>query len=65
MILNLVKEGQVMSVGTGPLSPILQVNGEVVEEDQARYSFVIMYAEEDIFCTLDEIFPRTGEICTL
>ena len=65
LILDLVKEGKVMSVGTGPLSPILQVDGEAVEEDQAKYSFESMYAEEDILYTLDEIFPKSEVICTL
>ena len=46
-------------VGTGILSPILQVDGEVVVENQAKYSFMSMYAEEDILDTLDKIFPRT------
>ena len=64
LILDLANEGQVMPVGTGLLSPILQVDGEVVEEDQAKYSFVSMYAEEDIIYTIDEIFPRSEVICT-
>ena len=52
-------------VGTGILSPILQVDGEVVVENQAKYSFMSMYAREDILYTLDEIFPRTEVKCTL
>jgi hypothetical protein len=52
-------------VGTGILSPILQVDGEVVLENQAKYSFISMYAKEDILYTLDEIFPRTEVKCTL
>ena len=51
--------------GTGLLSPIVQLDGEVVEEDQFKYSFVSMYAEEDILYTLDEMFPRTEVIFTL
>jgi hypothetical protein len=65
LILDLAKEGQVMLVGTGLLSPILQVDGEVVGEDQAKFSFVSMYAEEAILYTIEEIFPRTEVICTL
>jgi hypothetical protein len=63
LILDLAKEGQVMPVGTGFLSPILQVDEEVVEEDQD--SFVSMYAEEDMVYTIDEIFSRSEVICTL
>ena len=63
LILDLANEGQVMPVGTGLLSPILQVDGEVVEEGQTKYSFVSMYAEEDILYTLDELFPRAEVIC--
>jgi hypothetical protein len=54
-IIDLAKEGQVIRVGTGLLSPILQVDGAIVEEDQAKYSFMSMYAEEDIIYTIDEI----------
>ena len=54
-----------MPVGTGLLSPILQVDGEAMEEDQAKYYFGSMYAEEDILYTLDEIFPRSEMIFTL
>ena len=35
---------------------ILQVDGEVVEEDEAKYSFLSMFAEEDILYTINEIF---------
>ena len=65
MILDLAKEGPVKPEGTGLLSSILQVDGEVVEEDQVKYSFMSMYAEEDILYTLEEIFPRTEVICSL
>ena len=68
LVLDLAKEGQVKPleiVGTGILSPILQVDGEVVLENQAKYSFISMYAKEDILYTLDEIFPRTEVKCTL
>ena len=65
LILDLAKEGQVMTVRTEVQSPILQVDGEAVEKGQAKYSFVSMYAEEDILYTIDEIFPRTEVICTL
>ena len=44
---------------------IIQVDGEVVEEGQVKFSFVTMYEEKDILYTLDEIFPRTQVICTL
>ena len=54
LILDLAKEGQV-----------LQVDGEVAEEDQPKYSFVSMYAEEDILYSIDEIFPRSEVFCTL
>ena len=54
-----------MPVRTEVQSPILQVDGEAVEKGQAKYSFVSMYAEEDILYTIDEIFPRTEVICTL
>ena len=54
-----------MPVGKEVLSPMLQVDGEVMEEDQVKYSFVSMYAEEDILYTLEEIFPRTEVIFTL
>ena len=55
-------------VGTGILLSgysILQVDGEVVLENQAKYCFMSMHAEEDILYTLDEIFPRTEVKCTL
>ena len=65
LILHLAKEGQVLPVGTGLLSPILRVDGEVAEEDQPKYSFVSMYAEEDILYSIDEIFPRSEVFCTL
>ena len=66
LILDLAMEDQVKPVGTGILSPILQVDGEAVEEeDQVKYSFTSMYAEEDILYTLDEIFPRREVICSL
>ena len=52
-------------VGTGILSPILQVDGDVVVENQAKSSFISMYAKEDILYTLDEIFPRTEVKYTL
>ena len=56
-----------MPKGTEILSPIIQVDGEAVdsEEDQVKYSFVSMYAEEDIIYTIEEIFPRTEVIWTL
>ena len=38
LILDLGEEGQVRPVGTGILSPILQVDGEAVEEDFVKYS---------------------------
>jgi hypothetical protein len=68
LILDLSKDGQVMSVEwTGLLSPILQfeLDGEVVEEDHFKYSFVSMYADEDILYTLDEIYPRAEVIFPL
>ena len=62
LILDLAKEDQ---VGTGILNPIPQVDGEAVEEDQVMYSFISMYAEEDILYTLEEIFPQREVICSL
>ena len=49
---------------SSPLSPILQVDG-AAEQEKAKYSFVSMYAEEDIMYTIEEIFPRTEVKCTL
>ena len=43
LILDLASEGHLRPVGTGLLSPILKVDGEVAEEEQAKYSFVSMY----------------------
>ena len=62
LILDLAKEDQ---VGTGILNPIPQVDGEAVEEDHVMYSFISMYAEEDILYTLEEIFPQREVICSL
>ena len=48
-------------VGTGILLSgysILQADGEVVLENQAKYCFMSMHAE-------DEFFPRTEVKCTL
>ena len=53
-----------LSLWTGILSPILQVDGEMVEENQTKYSFVSMHAKEDILYTLDEIFPSAEVECT-
>ena len=33
--------------------------------EKVKYSFMSMYAEEEILYTLDEIFPRTKVICSL
>ena len=63
LVLDLAK-GESRPVGAGPMSPILQLDGEA-EEDRAKYSFVSMYAEEDIMYTLGEIFPKTEVRCTL
>ena len=35
------------------MSPILQVDG-AAEQEKAKYSFVSMYAEEDIMYTIEE-----------
>ena len=51
------EEAQTRPVKTGILSPILQVDGEAVVEDLAKYSFLSIYAEEDILYSLDDIYP--------
>ena len=63
LILDLAK-GEDRNLGSSPLSPILQVDG-TAEQDRAKYSFVSMYAEEDILYTLEELFPRTQFRCIL
>ena len=47
-----------------PLSPIQQVDG-TAEQKTARYSFISMYAVDDIVYTVEEIFPKTEFRCTL
>ena len=56
--------GEDITLGSCPFSPILQVDG-TAEKDRASYSFVSMYAEEDILYTLEEIFPTTEFRCIL
>ena len=66
--MDIAKEGQVKPlemVGTRILSPILQVDGEVVIAKQAKYSFMNMCAEEHILDTLNELFPRKEVKCSL
>ena len=45
-------------LGTGILSPIPKVDGEMGEENLAKYSFKSMYTEEDILYTIGDIFPK-------
>ena len=63
LILDLAM-GEDRTLGSCPFSPILQVDG-TAEKDRASYSFVSMYAEEDILYTLEEIFPTTEFRCIL
>ena len=59
LVLELAK-GKNRTLGSSPLSPIIRVDGTgTVEQVNARYSFISMYAVEDIMYTVDEIFPNT------
>ena len=49
--------------GTGLASPILQLDGDYLDEvgrEDVTYSFTSEYAEEDILDSLQEIFPETA-----
>ena len=51
-------KGLVNSEETGPDSPIPQVDGqEMLENDEVSYTFKSEYGEEDILHSLGEIFP--------
>ena len=50
-------------IDPGNISPILQVDGNMEDDQTVQFSFTSNYAEEDIKYTLDEIFPNKN--CSL
>jgi hypothetical protein len=55
LVLELAKKEDKPVTGTGLISPILQVDGEI-EEEMAKYSFESSYHDDDIMELLEEIF---------
>ena len=51
-------------IQSGPISPIPHADGAAAQ-DKAKFSFVYMYADEDVMYTIEEIFPETEVKCTL
>ena len=51
------KEKHDDNIETGNVSPIMQIDGSLEDDQTAEYTFTSEYAEEDVVYTLDEIFP--------
>ena len=63
LVLDLAKKKDT-SVGTGPPSPILQVDGEI-DDDVIKFSFESLYHEDDVMYTLEDIFLESEVDLTL